>query len=367
MLLSSHHPLQWDLFCRVVDNHGDMGVCWRLAVNLAARGVNVRLWVDDASALRWMAPEGARGVQVQPWPVAQIAAEPGAVVIEAFGCELPDWWVARMRGAKLPPVWINLEYLSAEGFVARSHKLPSPQLSGPGTGLCKWFFYPGFILGTGGLIRENDLAARIQQFDRHAWLASQGLTLQNSEQIVSLFCYEQPALPALLAYLANQKRPTLLLATAGYAATQVREQLGPGLHRGALRAAVLPFLSQLDYDHLLWASDMNFVRGEDSFVRAQWAGRPFVWQIYPQHDAAHIQKLNAFLAAWLASSAHAPWAVQVASLWRGWNQAQPASVFTPIFEAPADWRTHCLDWRHHLEVQTDLVNQLLSFVALQQN
>ena len=28
----------WDLFCRVIDNHGDLGVCWRLARDLAARG-----------------------------------------------------------------------------------------------------------------------------------------------------------------------------------------------------------------------------------------------------------------------------------------------------------------------------------------
>ena len=36
-----------DLFCRVVDNYGDLGVCWRLARQLAGEhGVAVRLWVD---------------------------------------------------------------------------------------------------------------------------------------------------------------------------------------------------------------------------------------------------------------------------------------------------------------------------------
>ena len=29
----------------------------------------MRLWVDDASALAWMAPQGCPGVQVQPWPL----------------------------------------------------------------------------------------------------------------------------------------------------------------------------------------------------------------------------------------------------------------------------------------------------------
>ncbi len=60
-------PLQWDIFCRVIDNFGDIGVCWRLATQLAGQGQQVRLWVDDASALQWMAPEGCPGVEVRAW------------------------------------------------------------------------------------------------------------------------------------------------------------------------------------------------------------------------------------------------------------------------------------------------------------
>ena len=63
--------MQWDLFCRVIDNHGDLGVCWRLARDLVARGERARLWVDDASALAWMAPERPDrryGVEIHPWP-----------------------------------------------------------------------------------------------------------------------------------------------------------------------------------------------------------------------------------------------------------------------------------------------------------
>ena len=62
-------PLRWDIFCQVVDNHGDLGVCWRLACALTARGQQVRLWIDDARALAWMAPEATRppAVQVLPW------------------------------------------------------------------------------------------------------------------------------------------------------------------------------------------------------------------------------------------------------------------------------------------------------------
>src|ERR1700754_4962059 len=134
----------WDLFCRVVDNFGDIGVCRRLARELGARGQRVRLWVDDAAALRWMAPGGDPGVEVRPWLASTLFPPPGEVVVEAFGCDPPAEFVAAMAAAARPPVWINLEYLSAEDYVERSHGLASPQLAGAGRGLTKWFFYPGF-------------------------------------------------------------------------------------------------------------------------------------------------------------------------------------------------------------------------------
>jgi uncharacterized repeat protein (TIGR03837 family) len=193
--------LQWDLFCRVVDNFGDIGVCWRLAADLASRGEHVRLWVDDASALTWMAPAGAERVTVVPWRDEMPAIEPGDVVIEAFGCNPPAPFVTAMAARAVPPVWINLEYLSAEGYVERSHRLPSQHASG----LKKWFFYPGFTPRTGGLLREADLLARQQRFDRDAWLRSAGATRHDGEQVVSLFCYDNPAVPELLERLRNAR------------------------------------------------------------------------------------------------------------------------------------------------------------------
>lgn len=341
--------LQWDLFCRVIDNFGDIGVCWRLAADLAARGERVRLWVDDAAALGWMAPAGVAGVELRAWPESLVAIESFDVVIEAFGCQLPDLFVRRMASAAEPPLWINLEYLSAEDFVERSHKLSSPQTSGPGAGLRKRFFYPGFTPRTGGLIRETDLLARQKAFDAPAWLAAHGAAAQPGEQVVSLFCYGQPALPALLDQFAQ--RPTLMLATAGHAARQVSALLGPSLRRGGVRAIELPALPQPDYDHLLWAADLNFVRGEDSFVRAQWAGKPFVWQIYPQHDSVHLAKLDAFLDRFGAES-------ELRALWHAWNAG---SASLPALPAAASWRSQCEIWRASLLSQPDLTAQLLGF------
>jgi uncharacterized repeat protein (TIGR03837 family) len=155
----------WDVFCRVVDNHGDVGVCWRLATDLAERGIVVRLWIDDAHALTWMAPGGRHGVEVWAWPVTDEAfaiadVEPATVVIEAFGCGLPDpclRHIALAHQRSAAPVWINLEYLSAESCVERNHGLPSLQGSGLACGVTNWYFYPGFTASTGGLDVDKSL------------------------------------------------------------------------------------------------------------------------------------------------------------------------------------------------------------------
>jgi len=343
--------LQWDLFCRVVDNFGDIGVCWRLAADLASRGEAVRLWVDDASALAWMAPAGAARVTVLPWCDEVPDVETGDVVVEAFGCNPPAAFVAEMATRAVPPVWINLEYLSAEAYVERCHRLPSLHANG----LKKWFFYPGFTPRTGGLLREADLPGRQQTFNRDAWLASAGAVRREGEQVVSLFCYDNPALPELLEQLSQ--RPTLLLTTPGPATQQVPALLGPTLQRGALRSIALPALTQRDYDHLLWSCDLNFVRGEDSSVRAQWAGQPFVWQIYPQTDAAHAAKLDAFLQLHLAG-AEEELAAGTRVLWARWNGLSTASLWLPDAAA---WQQHTLAWREGLRAQADLASQLIGF------
>ena len=335
--------LQWDLFCRVVDNHGDAGVCWRLACELARRGNAVRLVIDDVSPLAWMAPAGFSAVEVCAWPGP---TEPGDVVIEAFGCDPPAPYVQAMASRR--PVWINLEYLSAEGYVERSHGLPSPQSNG----LMKWFYYPGFTPRTGGLLREAGLAEARAAFDRSAWLAAQGLELSAGERVVSLFCYDNAALPNLLADLARQ--PTLLLLTPGHAERQL-SLLEPGLPETllqTLRLARLPWLSQQDFDHLLWACDFNFVRGEDSLLRALWAGAPFVWQAYPQHDGVHWNKVDAMLAQWAPPP-------EVAALWRAWNGA-PRARWPGVTVTPA-WSAATGAWRERLRSQPDLATQLEAF------
>lgn len=350
----------WDIFCKVIDNHGDIGVCWRLSAQLADRGEAVRLWVDDAAALGWMAPAGHPGVQVLPWD-AQTTAQPGEVVIEAFGCELEPQFQAAIadtaRRTARQPAWINLEYLTAESFAERNHRLPSPLLSGPATGLTRHFFYPGFTARTGALLREDDLLHRQSQFDRDGWLHAHGIAGTEGARLVSLFCYEPAALDRLLAQWGRGPGATRVLVTAGRATAALRAALErmvkdqPSWNsQGLLSLSWLPLLGQPEYDHLLWACDFNFVRGEDSLVRALWAGQPLVWQIYPQHDDAHHRKLDAFLD-WLDAP---PGLRELHQAWNGIGAGLPAADIE-------SWAACVRNARARLLAQPDLVTQLMRF------
>ncbi len=362
-------PLLWDIFCHVVDNFGDVGVLWRLSAAMAARGQQVRLWIDDASALAWMAPGALAGewpgVRVMPWADADKASVCSAlpcadVWIEGFACEIPPAFVAHFTNrvsaedSVARPVWINLEYLSAEAYVERNHRLPSPVLSGPARGWTKYFFYPGFTPGSGGLIRNAlaDAAAR------HAHPTSKSA---KGVRQVSLFCYEPEALPELLTGLGQDGRPSQLLVAHGRATQAVRSLLARDNFRlpANLQVEYLPTLSQTQFDALLGRCDLNMVRGEDSLVQAIWAGKPFVWQAYPQTDAAHRAKLEALLDWLQADSA-------VRDLHRAWNGfCQPAELAhwtQTLADAGGRWASQVIDARQRLLLQDDLPTQLLKLV-----
>jgi len=353
--------LTWDLFCHVIDNWGDLGVCWRLATNLAARGQRVRLWADQPGPLDWMAPGARAGafdnIEVRHWPRTDASAlppalAPGDVLVEAFGCEIAPAWVAALQSepaANEPQrVWINLEYLSAEAYVERSHRLTSPVMSGPLRGRTKWFFYPGFTPATGGLLREPGLMEQRAAFEREPWLEAQGLPADGDAPRVTLFCYEPDHLPALLRDPGLRGAHWLVAPGRPAAALEQAWDGSAPAHRHQL--AHLP---QTGFDRLLWASDLNLVRGEDSLVRALWAGQAFVWHIYPQHDDAHQLKLEAFLD-WL----QAPESLR--AFHRVWNGLEAGPL--PPVDLPA-WRDCTLAARERLLQQQDLASQLLGFVG----
>lgn len=382
--------LRCDIFCNVIDNYGDIGVCWRLARQLANEyGLDVRLWVDDLRSFAKLCPEAdsasvaqrCRGVEVRLWttdafpPLSRPLSHDGErgmaeLVIEAFGCKLPQSYVEAMAAQAAQPVWINLEYLSAEGWVHGCHGLPSPHPTLP---LTKYFFFPGFTDQTGGLLLERDLLARRDAFQgdaaqQRAFWRSIGLDMPAPEVLkVSLFGYENAALHGLFDVWATGAQPVLCLVPEGRILPQVGRyfddaapQAGSVYTRGNLLVRVLPFVEQEAYDPLLWGCDVNFVRGEDSCVRAQWAGKPFVWQIYPQHDAVHWQKLQAFLDLYNGPLSQ-PASQAVQGLWQAWNDEGEAGLAWPAFAAVlGELNPHAQGWARQL-AKNNLALNLLDF------
>ena len=342
-------PLRWDLFCSVVDNLGDIGVSWRLARQLAAEhSADVRLWVDDLATFRRLAPsldahamtQRLGDIEVRAWTKPFQMAEPADVVVETFGCELPAEYVEAMAKRVRQPAWINLEYLSAESWVAGCHGLPSPH---PRLPLVKYYFFPGFTAQTGGVLIEHGLPLRRQVFQDNtipAFLDGLGVRTEPGEILVSLFCYQQAPVDALLEAFAAGGRRVRVISFEGTPGARALEALGVDGHRGrgALAGEILPFLTQDDYDKVLWACDWNFVRGEDSFVRAQLAARPLAWQAYPQAGDAHRIKLEAFLGCYDVSPA-----TSFDAFWLAWNG------FTPAQSLAVAW-AGCMENRERLEI-----------------
>jgi len=367
----------WDIFCRVIDNYGDIGITWRLSRQLVAEyGQQVRLWVDDLNAFAKVCPSADReancqwqsGVQICRWPHAKQSITPAQIVIEAFACRLPDVVEAAIADGA-GRLWLNLEYLSAEDWVGDCHGLPSLQSNG----CLKCFFFPGFSENTGGLLRERDLLQQrlIFQQDKSSqkyFLAALGVYQKGSARLISLFSYENPAIADWLQALSQDSRPNQLLVPEGRILETLASWLntcplraGQNVQQGSLSLHVLPFVSQQDYDRLLWCCDFNLVRGEDSFLRAQWAGRPMLWHIYPQEDNAHNAKLEAFLARYLQ---HMPveTAAELADFWRAWNNSQPlAANWQRLLGHWPSLQKHAQRWADEQANHDDLAAKLVQF------
>jgi uncharacterized repeat protein (TIGR03837 family) len=342
-------------------------------------GKHVSLWVDDLAVMQRLCPtlsmqhdaQQLEGVWIRRWIPPFVPVSDDDVVIEAFGCELPDEVLARMANRERAPAWINLEYLSAEDWVEGCHRLPSPHSRLP---LKRHFFFPGFTAETGGLLREPGLLSRRDAFratrEARSTLLSRlsGGDLPSDVLSISLFAYDQPGLGALLRCWSGAERSVALLVPEGRVVPDIARYFGrvglhPGEHlkEGSLSVHVLPFTDQDAYDRLLWACDLNFVRGEDSFVRAQWAAAPFVWHIYPQQEDIHLVKLDAFLERFLAGAPPAL-AVPVTAFWRAWNGiGDPVASWPAFCDALPEFTRHCQRWCDELAQQHDLVTALLEF------
>lgn len=370
----------WDIFCTVVDNYGDIGVCWRLARQLTSDlNQSVRLWVDDLASFQRLCRsvdptqtvQFCDGVEVRRWSAPFTMVEPADVVIEGFGVRLPGVYVEAMVARQPHPVWINLEYLSAESWIEGCHGLPSPQ---PKLPLVKYFYFPGFTSATGGLLMETGLAQARDAFQRdpaalEAFRRTLGLVVPESAALwVSLFCYDNAALSALVSAWASESTPVICVAAAGAAATQLSGIAGRPITAGTvvrlgnLEIQAIAFVDLDQYDRLLWACDVNFVRGEDSFVRAQLAARPMVWQAYPQEGGAHLNKVAAFCERY-ASALSANVRMPFCSLMEAWNResADVGAYWTALCQRREGLAIHAREWAGQLAGGGSLALKLAEF------
>jgi len=374
----------WDIFCRVVDNYGDAGVAWRLARQLAREhAIGVRLYIDDRAALARIAPSGERGVEVRDWQgphgLWNVDTDCADVVIEAFGCGLPSAYLDAMQARRVQPPWINLEYLSAEGWVDEHHALPSPQAQ---RALTRHFYFPGFTPRSGGLLREAGLFAQRDAFVADTphgaaaraalWHALDVAAPDPDALVVSMFCYDDAGLASLLSAWADATLRVACIVPEGVADALIdawtgvpMRAAGASVECGSLRLSRARFAAQDTYDRLLWSCHLNFVRGEDSFVRAQWAGRPLIWNIYKQQGQSHLRKLKAFVsryAATLPDTAGQAYAA-FSSAWNGDDGAAAAKAWPALAASLPMQQRHARAWSARLGAQRDLAGALVDFAS----
>lgn len=366
MPFETRKSLRCDLFCKVIDNFGDAGVCWRLARQLVERqGWSVRLIIDRPELIDQLAPglpDRAGMPEVVSWARALDENEAPDIVIESFGCFLPERYLQKIRQKTPPPVWINLEYLTAEAWIDGYHGLPSPD---PKSGIAKYFFFPGFSAKSGGLLREDSLdriAADMADVDlRRTWLRGIGVEYASGTRLISLFCYDNSPIDALFADCIRDENPVQFLLPAGLPQENLQRILDRATFYG-IRATLLPFLAQDDYDRLLASCTLNFVRGEDSFVRAQWAGKPFIWQAYRQSEGTHHVKLAAFLDRYLVGLAAAP-SKALRTAHRAWNGIEewPTGLWANLMNERSEVDRHNTRWVNALAGNGNLAENLAVF------
>ena len=366
------------LYCTIIDNYGDIGVCWRLA----RQWVNeyhdeVHLWVDHWAAAQQLIrelpdaptsenPTRVNGVVIRPWSHVDATTDcTGDVLIEGFGLTLPDATLAQLAARVNKPVWINLDYFSAEEWVERFHLQSGTDST---TKARRWFFFPGVQAHSGGILRERDLLAQrdawLARGDASAFLTHLGVDVPQEAFKVLCFAYEHAPYPAWLDALATRRNEMLSIWLAGTYTQAAFAQLNCAAYPN-VQMHNLPFVSQPDFDRLLWSADVLWVRGEDSLARALWSGKPFVWHIYPQAENVHHAKLAAWLTHYTQPFPE-PLRAAYIELHEAWNGVTPASTlptaWAKLMRQWADWQTFSHTRSNQFAQTNDLASRLISFI-----
>ena len=302
-----------DIFCEIIDNYGDIGVVYRTAKELQKifPESKIRAFLNKLDEFKKinsqvldLPSQNIDGIEYITFDYLRDNANElltAQVIIEAFGCQIPkEYMEIAYDNSEL---LINLEYLSAEDWIEDFHLQSSPLGRGK---LKKVFFMPGFTEKSGGVIADSNYLERIQrvlenkEFYEKKYLSD--IEDRENKIIGTLFSYEKNFTP-LLEDLKKLDKDVVILAMGEKTQDSLRkilknfsiEDFRNSLKYGKIEIRFLNFLNQEEYEELINIVDFNFVRGEDSFIRAVLTGKPYMWHIYCQEEYAHMDKIEGFL------------------------------------------------------------------------
>ena len=300
-----------DIFCEIIDNFGDIGVVYRISKELKKIFQNVRIRIvlnrlEEFKAINkkvkdvdYQEIDGLICVTEKYVKENMESFGVSDVFIEAFGCNVPEEYVkAAKENSKL---WINLEYLSGEKWIEDFHLCES--LIDSKT-LKKIFFMPGFSEKSGGVIIDSGFLERMKfgKENRDEVFKKYFKDFDLKDKFIgTVFSYEKN-FENLLETLKNYEKETILLlmgektqkSFSEILKKNLTEDYGNIVKYGKITMIYSDFFSQEEYEEIISASDFNFTRGEDSFVRGIILGKPFMWHIYLQEEKAHMDKIKAF-------------------------------------------------------------------------
>lgn len=308
---NKQHYYKYHIFCKVIDNYGDFGVCFRLAKQLVSEfNKQVILWVDNENILQ-------KFLLVNNKEIQQINAEHNqnlifkiwtkfnvinslnslnnndflnnSIIIEAFCCDLDCELLDYINNENNKTILISLDYFGLEKWILDCHLLPS--FLNYYKHIKKYFFFPSYLPNSGGLIREKCIKKYIKK-------NIQNLVENIQTFKISLFFYQQPQLLLTfinaINYIAKKHKINIEINFCDLSNDNLNTVQNYNFD-SLVKCNFIHFLSQNDYDNLLQNCHLNFVRGEDSLIRAFWSNNLFIWQIYQQQNDIHLQKLNDFL------------------------------------------------------------------------
>lgn len=302
-----------DIFCEIIDNYGDIGVVYRTAKELQKifPKSKIRAFLNRLDEFKKinsqvldLPSQNIDGIEYITFDYLRDNANElltAQVIIEAFGCQIPEEYMEIAYDNS--ELLINLEYLSAEDWIEDFHLQSSPLGRGK---LKKVFFMPGFTEKSGGIIADSNYLERIQkvlenkEFYEKKYLSD--IEDRENKIVGTLFSYEKNFTP-LLEDLKKLDKDVVILAMGEKTQDSLRkifknfsiEDFRNSLKYGKIEIRFLNFLNQEEYEELINIVDFNFVRGEDSFIRAVLTGKPYMWHIYCQEEYAHMDKIEGFL------------------------------------------------------------------------